>query len=54
MLIRDYSVYDALNLDGGGSTTLAMDDRIVNAPSDRGGVRKVASSLAVFAQPNPN
>src|SRR5262249_37738332 len=26
MLIRDYSVYNALNMDGGGSTTLALRD----------------------------
>src|SRR5262249_42044296 len=34
MLIRDYGVYQALNLDGGGSTTLAIGDRIVNVSSD--------------------
>ncbi len=62
MLIRDYGVHNALNLDGGGSTTLAMQDpatgvrALVNQPSDRTpGGRVVASSLAVFAQPaTPN
>ena len=56
MLIRDYGVYNALNLDGGGSTTLAMQDpvtgvrSVINQPSDRTpGGRIVASSLAVFA-----
>ena len=40
LLIRDYGVYNALNLDGGGSTTMAMEDpvthlrKVVNAPSD--------------------
>jgi exopolysaccharide biosynthesis protein len=53
MLIRDYGVYDALNLDGGGSTTLAMGDRMVNVSSDNPAGRKVASSLAVFAEPVP-
>ncbi len=26
LLIRDYGVWNALNLDGGGSTTMAMED----------------------------
>jgi exopolysaccharide biosynthesis protein len=48
------SVYNAINLDGGGSTTLAMQDPIthvnsvVNASS--GGPRFVGNNLAVFAQ----
>jgi exopolysaccharide biosynthesis protein len=49
MLIRDYGVYQALNLDGGGSTTMAMGDRIVNVSSDNPNGRSVATSLAVFA-----
>lgn len=57
LLVRDYAVHDALNLDGGGSTTLAMEDpathqpRLLNKPSR--GPRAVASSLAVFAPPAP-
>jgi hypothetical protein len=49
-------VTDALNLDGGGSTTLCMADpmpRVVNVPVGRGDapgtLRAVGSSLAVFA-----
>ena len=49
VLIQDYGVYQALNLDGGGSTTLAIDGRIVNASSDNPKGRSVGSSLAVFA-----
>jgi len=49
VLIADYGVYDALNLDGGGSTTLAMDGRMVNVSSDNPQGRRVGSSLAVFA-----
>ena len=52
LLARDYGVWDALNLDGGGSTTLAMqqDGRgvAVNTPSEGGLGRAVGSSLAVF------
>ncbi len=58
MLIRDYGVYDALNLDGGGSTTLAMTDAagnasIVNTPSENAQGRAVGSNLAVFANLPP-
>jgi hypothetical protein len=49
LLIEDYGVYQALNLDGGGSTTLAVDGRIVNVSSDNPKGRKVGSSLTVFA-----
>ncbi len=55
VMIRDYRVEQALNLDGGGSTTLAMEDpltresAIVNQSSDNPSGRPVAASLAVFA-----
>jgi hypothetical protein len=55
LLIRDFGVFDALNLDGGGSTTMAMEDpvtgvrSIVNTSSDNPRGRVVATSLAVFA-----
>lgn len=56
VLIRDFGVWDGLNLDGGGSTTMAMADpktglaSIVNVSSDNAGGRDVATSLAVFAR----
>ncbi|HTH24198.1 MAG TPA: phosphodiester glycosidase family protein, partial [Vicinamibacterales bacterium] len=54
LLIRDFGVADALNLDGGGSTTMAMEDPlrgsiIVNTSSDNPRGRVVATNLAVFA-----
>ncbi len=56
LLIRDYGVCNALNMDGGGSTSLAMVNpatgmgAYVNSPSDSFPVgRKNASGLAVFA-----
>lgn len=58
-LVVDYAVRDALNLDGGGSTTLAMEDpatharQIVNQSSDNPAGRAVGSNLAVFASPRP-
>lgn len=55
LLVRDFGVADALNLDGGGSTTMAMEGvdgtpAIVNVSSDNPAGRVVATSLAVFAQ----
>jgi hypothetical protein len=55
LLIRDYGVYDALNLDGDGSTALAMQDPVtgtgllMNAPSGGLEGRAVGCNLAVFA-----
>jgi exopolysaccharide biosynthesis protein len=57
LLIRDYAVWDALNLDGGGSTTLAMENPVTHTPAivntlpNNAKARSVGSSLAVFAQP---
>ncbi len=58
-LARDFGVWDAINLDGGGSTTMAWRDpatgqpTLLNTPTDGPRGRAVASSLAVFARPAP-
>lgn len=39
---------DAMNLDGGGSTTLVLGGEVLNRPSD-GGLRSVANALLLFA-----
>ena len=38
---------DAINLDGGGSTTMVLDGRVVNTPSDPNGERKVGDAIVV-------
>jgi len=38
---------DAMNLDGGGSTTMFVDGKVVNHPSDKEGERKVSDALVV-------
>lgn len=43
----------ALNLDGGGSTTMVVNNLVVNAPSD-GAERPVANGLLVFSRPSHN
>lgn len=42
-----HGAVDALNLDGGGSTTLVMRGQIVNRPTDANGERPVANALLV-------
>ena len=39
---------DALNLDGGGSTTMVVRGQVVNRPSDPGGARPVADAILVL------
>ena len=64
-VLLDFGAWNAINYDGGGSTTMVMDDsndgiqnaRVINSPSDNssgqaaGTERVVANSLAVFATP---
>ncbi len=38
---------DAMNLDGGGSTTMFVNGKVVNKPSDKEGERKVSDALLV-------
>jgi hypothetical protein len=45
--LREQGVAHALNLDGGGSTALILDGRVINTPSDRGGERTVANALLI-------
>ena len=47
-LMRSLGARDALNLDGGGSTTMTVRGEVVNRPSDRGGERPVADGLFVL------
>ena len=55
ILVRDFGVHNALNLDGGGSSTLAVQDpktfegTVVNTPIGSAAERRVGSNLAVFA-----
>lgn len=47
-LARRLTLSDALNLDGGGSTTMWVKGEVVNSPSDAAGPRKVSDALLVF------
>ena len=52
-LFRYLGATSALNLDGGGSTTMVVRDRIVNQPSDSKGERAVTSALVVLRGGDP-
>lgn len=47
-LMAKLGCVDAMNLDGGGSTTLVLEGEVLNRPSD-GGLRSVANALLLFA-----
>jgi exopolysaccharide biosynthesis protein len=45
--MRSLGARDALNLDGGGSTTMAVRGEVVSVPSDPAGERPVSNGLFV-------
>ncbi|MFF2331448.1 MULTISPECIES: phosphodiester glycosidase family protein [unclassified Streptomyces] len=56
LILRDLGAVDAMNLDGGGSSTMVVRDRVYNSPSDRGPTgdrrrRAVSDALAVIPRP---
>jgi len=49
-LMLNYHVYQAINLDGGGSTTMVVQHHVVNRPSDATGERPVANALLILSK----
>jgi exopolysaccharide biosynthesis protein len=47
-LMRSLGARDAVNLDGGGSTTMSVLGEVVSRPSDRSGERPVSDALSVI------
>jgi hypothetical protein len=47
-LLRELGCVEAINLDGGGSTTMVVKNKIVNSPSDAAGERAVSDALLIF------
>jgi exopolysaccharide biosynthesis protein len=45
---RSLGLRNALNLDGGGSTTMVVDGAVINVPSDATGERPVGDALMVL------
>lgn len=53
-LARRLGLRSALNLDGGGSTTMVVQGKIVNHPSDAGIPRSVSDAIIVLPLPAPD
>jgi hypothetical protein len=47
-LLLELGAVNAMNLDGGGSTTMFLDGKVVNKPSDKEGERKVSDAILIF------
>ena len=47
-LMLELGCTEAMNLDGGGSTTMVVKNKIVNSPSDATGERAVSDALLIF------
>ena len=45
--MQSLNCYEAMNLDGGGSTLLYANSQIINHPSDATGPRKVVSAVLI-------
>ncbi|MEP6570028.1 MAG: phosphodiester glycosidase family protein [Acidobacteriota bacterium] len=50
-LLLELGAVEAMNLDGGGSTTMVVHDKVANKPSDQGGERPVSDAILVFSKP---
>jgi exopolysaccharide biosynthesis protein len=49
-LLLELNAVEAINLDGGGSTTMVVKQKIVNKPSDQTGERPVSDAILVFSR----
>jgi hypothetical protein len=47
-LLLEFGAIEAMNLDGGGSTTMVVKNKIVNKPSDQTGERPVSDAILIF------
>lgn len=47
-LLLELGATEAMNLDGGGSTTMFLNGKIVNKPSDKEGERSISDAILVF------
>ncbi|KAB8319423.1 sporulation domain-containing protein [Tolypothrix campylonemoides VB511288] len=46
-IMRSLGATDAVNLDGGGSTTITINDQLINRPSDSTGERPIADAIVI-------
>ena len=50
-VMRELGAWQAMNFDGGGSTTMVIEGKVVNQPSDKEGERAVGNALLVVVGP---
>lgn len=50
LIMRSLGAIDALNLDGGGSTTMTIKEQLINNPSDSTGERPIADAIVILNQ----
>ena len=50
ILMFQFKCYEALNLDGGGSSSLIVDGKLVNRPGGLNSQREVMSTIAIFSE----
>jgi len=50
-LLIEFGAAEAINLDGGGSTTMVIRNKLVNKPSDATGERPVSDAILIFPRP---
>ena len=50
-LLLEFGAIEAINLDGGGSTTMVIRNKLVNKPSDATGERPVSDAILIFPRP---
>src|SRR5712692_2873543 len=49
-LLLEFDALEAINLDGGGSTTMVIKNKLVNKPSDATGERPVSDAILVYSR----
>lgn len=50
ILMSQFNCHEALNLDGGGSSALIIDKKLINRPNGLNTQREVMSSIAIFSE----
>ena len=49
-LLLEFGAVEAINLDGGGSTTMVIGGKVVNKPSDQTGERPISDAILIFSR----
>ena len=48
IMMKEFNCFEAINLDGGGSSAMVADSRLLNRPSGRTNQREVMSAIGIF------